>query len=55
VKPRITVLAIGVNDLEKSLAFYRGLGLSSEGIIGKEFEDGAVAFFDWGEKPRQIF
>ena len=46
MKPRITVLAIGVNDLEQSLAFYRGLGLSSEGIVGKEFEHGAVAFFD---------
>lgn len=46
MKPRITLLTIGVNDLEKSLAFYRGLGLSSEGIVGKEFENGAVAFFD---------
>ena len=46
MNPRITLLTIGVNDLEKSLAFYRGLGLSSEGIVGKEFEDGAVAFFD---------
>jgi hypothetical protein len=46
VKSRITVLAIGVNDLEQSLAFYRGLGLSSEGIVGKEFEHGAVAFFN---------
>jgi hypothetical protein len=46
MKPRITLFTIGVNDLEKSLAFYRGLGLSSEGIIGTEFEHGAVAFFD---------
>ena len=46
MKPRITLFTIGVNDLEKSLAFYHGLGLSSEGIVGKEFEDGAVAFFD---------
>lgn len=46
MKPRIILLTIGVTDLEKSLAFYRGLGLSSEGIVGKEFEDGAVAFFD---------
>ncbi len=46
MKPRITVLTIGVDDLEKSLAFYRdGLGLKTEGIIGKEFEHGAVAFF----------
>lgn len=47
MKPRITVLTLGVDDLERSLAFYRdGLGLATEGIVGKEFEHGAVAFFD---------
>jgi catechol 2,3-dioxygenase-like lactoylglutathione lyase family enzyme len=47
VKPRITVITIGVDDLERALKFYRnGLDLKTEGIIGKEFEDGAVAFFD---------
>jgi len=47
MKPRITVMTIGVDDLEKSLRFYRdGLGLKTEGIIGTEFEDGAVVFFD---------
>ena len=47
MKPRITLITIGVNDLEKSLQFYRdGLGLKTEGIIGEEFEHGAVAFFD---------
>ena len=47
MKPRISVLTLGVSDLEKSVAFYRdGLGLKTEGIIGKEFEYGAVAFFD---------
>jgi catechol 2,3-dioxygenase-like lactoylglutathione lyase family enzyme len=46
VKPRITVITLGVDDLEKSLAFYRdGLGLPTEGVIGREFEHGAVAFF----------
>jgi uncharacterized protein len=45
--PRITVLTIGVDDLERALRFYRdGLGFPTEGIIGKEFEHGAVAFFD---------
>jgi catechol 2,3-dioxygenase-like lactoylglutathione lyase family enzyme len=34
-----------VDDLEKSLAFYRALGLQSEGIVGTQFEHGAVAFF----------
>jgi hypothetical protein len=47
MKPRITVLTLGVDDLERSLAFYRdGLGLPTQGIVGREFEHGAVAFFD---------
>lgn len=47
MKPRITVLTLGVDDLERSLKFYRdGLGLPTKGIIGTEFEHGAVAFFD---------
>ena len=47
MKPRITVITIGVDDLERSLKFYRdGLGLPTQGIVGKEFEHGAVAFFD---------
>jgi hypothetical protein len=45
MKPRITVITVGVDDLERSLRFYRdGLGLSTEGIIGTEFEHGAVVF-----------
>ena len=47
MKPQITLLTLGVDDLEKSLVFYRdGLGLKTEGIVGHEFEHGAVAFFD---------
>jgi uncharacterized protein len=47
VRPRITVVTLCVDDLERSLRFYRdGLGLPTEGIIGKEFEYGAVVFFD---------
>jgi uncharacterized protein len=47
MKPHITVLTLGVDDLERSVAFYRdGLGFSTEGIIGSEFENGAVAFFN---------
>ena len=47
MKPRISVLTLGVADLERSLAFYRdGLGLPTQGIVGREFEHGAVAFFD---------
>ena len=47
MKPRITVITLGVDDLERSVEFYRdGLGLPTEGIQGEEFEHGAVAFFD---------
>ncbi len=47
MKPRITLLTLGVDDLERALAFYRdGLGLSTRGIVGTEFEHGAVAFFE---------
>ncbi|MED5048662.1 VOC family protein [Bacillus siamensis] len=47
MKPRVTVITLGVDHLERSLRFYRdGLGLPTEGIVGKEFEHGAVAFFD---------
>lgn len=45
MEPRINVLTIGVADLHASLSFYRdGLGLPTEGIVGTEFEDGAVVF-----------
>lgn len=48
MKPRITVLTIGIDDLKKSLKFYRdGLGLKTEGIVGEEFEFGAVVFFNF--------
>ena len=47
MRPRISVLTLGVADLEKSLAFYRdGLGLPTQGIVGREFQHGAVAFFE---------
>jgi uncharacterized protein len=48
MKPRIAVLTLGVDDLERSVRFYRdGLGLHTPGIIGQEYEHGAVAFFDF--------
>ena len=47
MKPRITIITLGVDDLERALRFYRdGLGLPTRGIVGTEFEHGAVAFFD---------
>jgi uncharacterized protein len=47
MKPRITLITLGVDVLERAVRFYRdGLGLSTAGIVGSEFEHGAVAFFD---------
>lgn len=47
MKPRITFITLGVQDLRRAVAFYRdGLGWPTDGIIGEEFEHGAVAFFD---------
>jgi uncharacterized protein len=52
MEPRINVITLAVDDLERALAFYRdGLGLESPGVIGTEFlgDDqnaaGAVAMF----------
>lgn len=47
IKPRITLIPLGVADLQRAVQFYRdGLGLKTEGIVGTEFEHGAVACFD---------
>lgn len=47
MKPRISLITLGVDDLERSLRFYHdGLGFPTQGIVGQEFEHGAVAFFD---------
>lgn len=53
MKPMIHVITLAVNDLEKSLAFYRdGLDLPTKGIIATEFKGtetepaGAVVFFE---------
>ena len=47
MKASISVITLGVDDLERAYRFYHdGLGLASEGIVGKEFELGSVAFFD---------
>jgi uncharacterized protein len=52
MQPRIHVITLGVNDLDRALSFYRdGLGLESEGIIATEFVGdeenaaGAIAMF----------
>lgn len=47
MQARITLITLAVDDLERALAFYRdGLGLPTQGIVGSEFENGAVAFFE---------
>jgi catechol 2,3-dioxygenase-like lactoylglutathione lyase family enzyme len=47
MQPRITLIILGVDDVERAVRFYRdGLGLKTEGIVGTEFEQGAIAFFD---------
>ncbi len=47
MEPIITLITLGVDDLERAVRFYRdGLGWPTDGIVGTEFEHGAVAFFD---------
>jgi catechol 2,3-dioxygenase-like lactoylglutathione lyase family enzyme len=47
MKPRVTLITLGVDDLDRAVKFYRdGLGLATDGIVGKEHEHGAVAFFE---------
>jgi catechol 2,3-dioxygenase-like lactoylglutathione lyase family enzyme len=47
MKPRVTVVTLAVDDLDRAVRFYRdGLGWPTEGIVGQQFEHGAVAFFD---------
>lgn len=47
MRPRISFITLGVTDLDRAVAFYRdGLELPTAGIVGAEFEYGAVAFFE---------
>lgn len=47
MRPHISLITLAVEDLQRAVAFYRdGLGLPTNGIMGTEFEIGAVAFFD---------
>ena len=47
MQAHISVITLAVEDLQRALDFYRdGLGLVTEGIIGQEFEPGAVVFFE---------
>jgi uncharacterized glyoxalase superfamily protein PhnB len=49
MKQRVHVFTVGVDDLERSMRFYRdGMGLKTEGIFGAKFEGGrgAVVFYN---------
>lgn len=47
MKPSISVITLAVEDLDRALVFYRdGMGLPTAGIIGQEYEHGAVVFID---------
>ena len=47
MKPRISLITLGVDDLERALRFYRdGLGLPTEGIIGANADHAGVVFFE---------
>ena len=47
MKPAISYVTLGVDDLERSMRFYReGLGLPTKGILGQQDEEGGVVFFE---------
>ena len=47
MKARITLITLGVDDLEAAVRFYRdGLGWKTDGIVGRDVEHGAVCFFE---------
>ena len=53
MEPRLNVITLAVEDLERALMFYRdGLGFQSPGVIGSEWTDertganGAIALFE---------
>ena len=47
MQTRVSVITLGVDDLDRAVRFYRdGLGWHTDGVVGREFEHGAVAFFD---------
>ena len=53
MQARITLITICVDDLERAVRFYRdGLGLPTQGIVGEQFEHGAVAFFELAQGLR---
>jgi len=52
MKPRITVITVGVDDLERAVTFYRdGLGLQTDGIMGSEISARRCRLLPAGEQP----
>lgn len=50
MQPRVSLITLGVDDLDRAVKFYaEGMGLQTEGIVGREFAFGAVAFFELQE------
>lgn len=46
MKPLISYITLGVDDLQRSLEFYRDLlGFPTDGIVGEAYDYGAVVFF----------
>ena len=55
MKQRIHILTLGVADLKKSMNFYRdGFGWQTKGIVGTEFENGAIVLFELDNGMRVI-
>lgn len=47
MKPRVSLITLCVDDLDRAVRFYAdGMGLETEGVVGREFAFGAVAFFE---------
>jgi len=53
MEPRVNVITLAVDDLERALRFYRdGLGFQSRGVVGSQWTDeitganGAIALFE---------
>jgi catechol 2,3-dioxygenase-like lactoylglutathione lyase family enzyme len=53
MQARLTLITLCVDDLQRAVRFYRdGLGLPTQGIVGEQFEHGAVAFFELADGLR---
>jgi hypothetical protein len=47
MKQRLNILTLGVKDLKRSMEFYqKGLGWQTQGIVGAEYENGAIVLFE---------